>query len=365
MELKSVENHALLYQNEDMDFFLEDKEMAVNQVIYDRIIQKMSPKRSLPLYVYFRYAYAVCAKLNCDKYPEAHFRDEYWESIDVEDEHRLMIFAIAYILIAFQDYPRMQYSKMMQAIFLWELEGEHAKYSHTLLKFFLPVIKQCLEEGKKCPFRLIPGEPKLYEEDEEIIKRLIKSPEIDLTVGRPQTDKEAERFITEKRDCLKKHIAQLEEEIAEDKQKTAKPKNTTAADAQPAPAAPEAKTEQKDIQQQQGEEAVKAGVDESIILVSTLLNLSLNPRFTHISALADFVSSLTGDKPSGIQSRASKIWKMKESGEYTNEVKDALANVQRLLLKIKKKNGNDISPETTQKINAMLEAIKLEFPTDE
>lgn len=210
------------YDEKDMSFFLEDENMPVNELIYERMTSRLDARIAKSFDEYFSYAYAVCAKLNTDKYPEAHFKSEYWDELPSGNVyHQLIILAIAYVIIAFQKTPRLQYPKMMRAIFDWELEGKMAPQSHNVLRIFLPVMERCLKEHKHNYFTDIPGESLVNKIDNGLIPECEDKLETDFTVGRPKTKKDAENMMKQMRETLLENMLDLDEEEEERSPKNA------------------------------------------------------------------------------------------------------------------------------------------------
>ena len=206
-----------LYLAEGMDFFLEDDDMKINSLVYNRMTRSLNKAVTISFEEYFRYAYAVCAKLNTDKYPESHFKDEYWAELPDANHHRIIIMGMVYMLIAFQRSPRVQYPKMMNAIFDWRLDGQWASSSHDILKMFLPVIEKCLKVKKHSFWALVPGEKMLNKKDKSQIAECAKEFEVNFKAGNPENQEEAQALMKEMQDTLLGHMMDLEKEKEEAK----------------------------------------------------------------------------------------------------------------------------------------------------
>ena len=228
-----------LYMGEDTDFFLEDDDMKINPLVYNRMTKGLNKAVTISFDEYFRYAYAVCAKLNTDKYPESHFKDDYWAELPDGDHHRIIILAMVYMLIAFQRSPRVQYPKMMRAIFDWSLDGDLAPRSHDVLKMFFPVMEKCLREQKHSYWTTVPGEKLLNEQDESQITMCTKLLEVDFRAGNPTDKEKAQALMKEMQDTLLGHMMDLEKEREAVKKTKAAPA--------PEPAAAKPKANPKEV----------------------------------------------------------------------------------------------------------------------
>lgn len=98
----------------------------------------------------------------------------------------------------------------------------------------------------------------------------------------------------------------------------------------------------------------RLGIDERAIYFSTSLGLDFDPKRTNQKQLSLMISELSGDTPDSIRGRISKMHKMEEDQQFSNEILQAARNVIGYLEKVPR--GNQ-----TQKIKEMIENIDLVF----
>ena len=354
------------YDEKDMSFFLEDENMPVNELIYERMTSRLDARIAKSFDEYFSYAYAVCAKLNTDKYPEAHFKSEYWDELPSGNAfHRLVILAIVYVTIAFQKTLRLQYPKMMRAIFDWELEGKLAPQSHNVLRIFLPVMKRCLKERKRNFFTDIPGESMVNKFDNFLIRAYENEFDTDFTVGKPKSKKDAENMMKQMQDTLLETMFYLEKEEEEQRSK----KETAQAPASSGAATE--KSQKATVANQNAqtpppppplERSKNVSRNELIILVGSLLGVWTLSDYTNQTAFARIASILSGFPVESLQPEINKIGQQSRDKQFKPGVKTAAVKILSMLRAL----IPDSQPEVTRlKIEAMIKHIRSEFELEE
>lgn len=98
----------------------------------------------------------------------------------------------------------------------------------------------------------------------------------------------------------------------------------------------------------------RLGIDERAIYFSTSLGLDFDPKRTNQKQLSIMISKLSGDAPDSIRGRISKMHKMEEDKQFSDEILLAARNVIGYLEKVPR--GNQ-----TQKVKEMIENIDLVF----
>lgn len=98
----------------------------------------------------------------------------------------------------------------------------------------------------------------------------------------------------------------------------------------------------------------RLGIDERAIYFSTSLGLDFDPKRTNQKQLSIMISKLSGDAPDSIRGRISKMHKMEENQQFSDEILQAARNVIGYLEKVPR--GNQ-----TQKVKEMIENIDLVF----
>jgi hypothetical protein len=98
----------------------------------------------------------------------------------------------------------------------------------------------------------------------------------------------------------------------------------------------------------------RLGIDERAIYFSTSMGLDFDPKRTNQKQLSIMISKLSGDAPDSIRGRISKMHKMEEDNQFSDEILLAARNVIGYLEKVPR--GNQ-----TQKVKEMIENIDLVF----
>ena len=95
-------------------------------------------------------------------------------------------------------------------------------------------------------------------------------------------------------------------------------------------------------------------IDERAIYFSTSMGLDFDPKRTNQNQLSIMISKLSGDAPSSIRGRISKMHTMEVNKQFSDEILQAARNVKGYLEKVP--IGNQ-----TQKVKEMIENIDLVF----
>jgi len=98
----------------------------------------------------------------------------------------------------------------------------------------------------------------------------------------------------------------------------------------------------------------RLGIDERAIYFSTSMGLDFDPKRTNQKQLSIMISKLSGDAPDSIRGRISKMHKMEEDNQFSDEILLAARNVIGYLEKVPR--GNQ-----TQKVKEMIDNIDLVF----
>lgn len=98
----------------------------------------------------------------------------------------------------------------------------------------------------------------------------------------------------------------------------------------------------------------RLGIDERAIYFSTSLGLDFDPKRTNQKQLSIMISEMSGDLPSSIRGRISRMHKMEVDKQFSDEILQAARNVIGYLEKVPR--GNQ-----TPKVKEMIENIDLVF----
>lgn len=99
----------------------------------------------------------------------------------------------------------------------------------------------------------------------------------------------------------------------------------------------------------------KLAIDERIIFFSSAVGLDFDPKRTNQTQLAKMISVLSGDAPTSIRGRISKMNQMEKNSSFTDEVMQAARNVKGMLEKVPQGN----QPQKLKDIIENIEAVFL------
>lgn len=99
----------------------------------------------------------------------------------------------------------------------------------------------------------------------------------------------------------------------------------------------------------------KLAIDERIIFFSSAVGLDFDPKRTNQTQLAKLISELSGDAPTSIRGRISKMNQMEKNSNFTDEVMQAARNVKGMLEKVPQGN----QPQKLKDIIENIEAVFL------
>lgn len=99
----------------------------------------------------------------------------------------------------------------------------------------------------------------------------------------------------------------------------------------------------------------KLAIDERIIFFSSAVGLDFDPKRTNQTQLAKLISELSGDAPTSIRGRISKMNQMEKENNFTDEVMQAARNVKGMLEKVPQGN----QPQKLKDIIENIEAVFL------
>ena len=99
----------------------------------------------------------------------------------------------------------------------------------------------------------------------------------------------------------------------------------------------------------------KLAIDERIIFFSSAVGLDFDPKRTNQTQLAKMISVLSGDAPTSIRGRISKMNQMEKNSNFTDEVMQAARNVKGMLELVPQGN----QPQKLKDIIENIEAVFL------